>query len=99
MVEVELGSLPETRGRLALPDLHALVLEQLLEVLDVRHQGIVLALELREVAAPLCAAGHAVRDIAVQVLLRAVRTAIRERIAADFANLGTPPTKISFSDS
>lgn len=68
-------------------NLYSFLFEKLLKVLDVRRQGVLLALELAQVASPLRAASYPIGNIAFNVLLRAVRATIRKRITANLAHL------------
>lgn len=68
-------------------DLYSLLLEKLLKVPNVRRQGVLLALELAQVAPPLRAASYSVGNIAFNILLCAVRTTIWKRITTNFAHL------------
>lgn len=69
------------------PNSHALGLEKALEIANMRQKAIIFALELLQVAAALGAARYAVGHVAVEVLLRAVRAAIGERVTADLSDL------------
>lgn len=84
------------RARLLSPWAHldASVVEQPLEVAYVRQQAALLVLELLEVAAALRPASHAVRDIALQVLLRAVCASVGEPVTAYLAHLLSDAVRI-----
>lgn len=78
------------KARLAVlegPEANAFVFEELLEIANVRQQAVLFALQLLQIATPFRSARHPVGDIALELLLGAVRAAFRSRVAADFADL------------